>query len=620
MATATNSRVCDRCIRKKVKCDLQRPNCSRCSEAGYTCTYSTERRRPGPPRGTRRQRGPVLTSDPVLSDTPRTNPTISQEIGTVSVLLPAQTQYQQLPAGSLNTQSTVQDSLPDFNELDLGFSPYGTIEASSDSHPRIQGYSVDAAQERNLLISFFDEINSALPLFHKRKFLTRYDEGGIFRDLIITMVTITAKILGPISYWETQDVDLCMSSLLNSTAFASDYSSAQTTIDQFRLECLLAYYDFHQFPGPPAWMRISRLTRKAHALGINHIENPELCTAFDHQYTSDDDVEDWRYVWWGVYCLDSYSNISSGAPFMVDSDSINTALVRRPVTGDDTPPITQAKILLADDVGELWKTCQGIVAAGGSTTDFNIHLITTTVLRQAGQMLKLMIEKRPIKSKATTLKTALSSLRLALPPRYLNPARNMLRAESSADHHIRLTNLLHLHMCRLILSLPQDLATSEADWQEKSQQPLETCQDIVSVAEHWNNHYSARVDPAICLIIFSALWILNLHRRCIANASEPLRACLIQGENTLLLFLEQFSSMWALPKLLIARFKSNEPDSLMTYLEAEQMLRSFKAPFHPKSIQKWQDSSSPTSSASMGDLFGVIDTNMNLVDMWSFNT
>ncbi|KAH6988445.1 hypothetical protein EDB80DRAFT_170604 [Ilyonectria destructans] len=50
----SSTRVCDSCIRKKVKCDLGRPKCSRCFERGHTCTYSSTRRRPGPVPGFKR--------------------------------------------------------------------------------------------------------------------------------------------------------------------------------------------------------------------------------------------------------------------------------------------------------------------------------------------------------------------------------------------------------------------------------------------------------------------------------------------------------------------------------------------------------------------------------------
>ncbi|KAH7240217.1 uncharacterized protein BKA55DRAFT_118125 [Fusarium redolens] len=60
-AQRLSTRVCDNCIRSKVRCDLGQPSCSRCLERGKTCSYSTTRRRPGPApgsgRGSRATRG-----------------------------------------------------------------------------------------------------------------------------------------------------------------------------------------------------------------------------------------------------------------------------------------------------------------------------------------------------------------------------------------------------------------------------------------------------------------------------------------------------------------------------------------------------------------------------------
>lgn len=48
---AQTSRVCDRCISKKVKCNQVRPSCSRCLEDGLTCSYSSVKKKPGPSKG-----------------------------------------------------------------------------------------------------------------------------------------------------------------------------------------------------------------------------------------------------------------------------------------------------------------------------------------------------------------------------------------------------------------------------------------------------------------------------------------------------------------------------------------------------------------------------------------
>lgn len=457
--------------------------------------------------------------------------------------------------------------MPEFGDLSIGFESSPFMMKSVPDQFMFPGYYLNPSQERDMsvpnlyfvvdnsntgtsLLRFFEDIHPAIPLFQRSKFLKSYDDGAACRDLIVTIVTVTAKILGPISFWQSEDIHLCINSLLAATAYDQTSPDFQVDLDQFRRECLLAYYTFHQVPGPPAWMRIGRLTRRAYAMGLNQIEITEMCSAYDSRLITEDEIENWRYAWWCVYCLDSYSNISFSAPFLVELESINTSLVRRSFADSEVPNLP--KIFLPDNVDELWKAVQRVISGPGER-EFNIHIITTTILRQAGIVLRLRCAKKRVRDKTTILKNTLTSLRLALPPGYLNPSRNALAAESSAHHHTRLTNLLHLHMTRLLISLPEDFRNNETEWLNGWQHSLSSCQDITLVVEQWNNQFSSQVDPAICLIIFMAIWITNLQRRCIADSASPLLAHLTQAENMMLLFLEQFSRMWALPHILIRK-------------------------------------------------------------------
>ncbi|CAJ2511999.1 Uu.00g076240.m01.CDS01 [Anthostomella pinea] len=604
---SVNSRVCDRCIRKKVKCEEHIYHCARghltYRFAQVICSVHTALAALKQASHARiRPKGEGLVHHAGLDNG-----------SSGSGSMPTQS-----PPGdpmldrNLASGGTHQQALQDFTELSVEFSPYGSMTAPSDGQFGHTGYYLEPGQERDILVHFFDEVHAAIPLFHESSFIRLYDNGLACRDLIVTIVTVTAKILGPINYWKTEDVHLCMGALLKATASENDSSSTQATLDRFRQECLLAYYEFHQFPGPPSWMRVSRLTRKAYAVGLHQVENPELCSAFDAALTDQDEIEDWRYVWWCVFCLDSYSNISSGAPFIVELESINTALVRRPNCNDTAALASTPKVLLPEEVDHLWKTTQDVVS-GGCMNDFNIHMITTTILRQAGNLLRLRSEGKRLPTRNAALKGTLATLRLALPPRYLNPARNVLRAERSADHHTRLTNILHLQMVRLITSMPQGLEANEAEWMDNWQQTLETCQDIVSVVEHWNSQFSPRVDPAICFITFSALRLLNGHRRCITDPNSPLLASLSQGENVLLLFIEQFSSMWAAPKVLIQQFRDAPTSTPLTYADIDRLLSNFKSPLHPKSLQ-------PSAlSLNSAEIYESLDSTMNFADVWSFN-
>ncbi|KAJ2794171.1 hypothetical protein H4S07_006832, partial [Coemansia furcata] len=45
------SRACDRCRRKKTKCDAKRPTCSHCQAISASCTYLDAAKKRGPPKG-----------------------------------------------------------------------------------------------------------------------------------------------------------------------------------------------------------------------------------------------------------------------------------------------------------------------------------------------------------------------------------------------------------------------------------------------------------------------------------------------------------------------------------------------------------------------------------------
>lgn len=463
------------------------------------------------------------------------------------------------------------------------------------------------------MTEFFEEIHHAIPLFEKSRFLRLYDSGQLRRSLVVTITVITAKLLGPVHDWNPQDLNLCLNALLTVTQENEPVHHGQADLERFQQECLLAYYDFHQSPGPQAWMRIARLSRKAYAVGLHQIENPEMCSAFDSVLATDDIVEDWRFLWWCVYCLDSYSNISSGSPFIIDEQVMNTALPSRPFNEDVEAPWVPSspKLFLPDDTSELWNIAQDIVSHR-KLVGFRLHMVVTTMIRQAGTVQRIRAEKGPGRSSAriVNLKRNLASLRLALPPRYLNPARNVLNTETAPDHHVRLTNIFILHMCRIILSLPGELSEGEEDWMKDWQQALEASEDIVKIVEQWDSRFSAHVDPAICFIVFIALVMLDLHRKSKTNESLGLNTTMTQSERILLLFLEQFGSLWTLPKFLAREFlgslifPSNFTDVVnigvfkewqavhsgnLTLAKIDHILNRIKPPLHPKFGRSYQD-------------------------------
>lgn len=325
------------------------------------------------------------------------------------------------------------------------------------------------------------------------------------------------------------------------------------SLDTFQQACLLAFYEFHQYPGQNAWLRIGQLTRKAYQCGLHQLDNRDQCPLFDTNPMSNDEIEEWRSLWWCIYCLDSYCNITAATPFVVELDSVKTALVHnfQPTDGQF---VSEAAIFLPAETELLWKTSRDITSRGGNF-NFNMHIVTTTILRAAARLSRLWRQNpsERLRSRFDALEHDLSAIRLSLPPRYFNLARNALLNESSSDHHARLISILHLHASRALLSFPVHPEGNESEWLDRWQRTLGYCEDIVLVVREWNAQQCLSVDPAVCLIISETLTIIHLQSQDVANSERELQARLRTHKDLLLLFLEQFAAIWYLPRFLISK-------------------------------------------------------------------
>lgn len=394
-----------------------------------------------------------------------------------------------------------------------------------------------------------EAIHDAVPIFSRARFAFSLRESLYSRDLITTLLIITAKLTGFNFTAGGFDLDARIDLMLSSGSLQEDIFGDSPSLDQFRKACLLAFYEFHQFPGHQAWMRIGKLTRMAYWIGLDQLDTGRALS-LDVDTMSEHDLEDWRLVWWCVYRLDSYANLAAGTPYLIDEALISTAFVR----DEQVPP--KEKIYLPSQPDRLWELISTITSDSRQTSLFNLHIITVTAMRQVGRMLRLRM-LRPRGESPLDIERCLSSVRLALPTNHHNPTRNAFWNESRSDHHARLVTVLHLLMARLLVSLFGCAGKAEGpEWLLSWQKVLESCQDIASISEQWNGAFSLSVDPAMSFIIFTALIFIHLHKRSDTIASPDVRSNLDHCETVLLLQLEQFSSTWTLPRLLIRKFYS----------------------------------------------------------------
>ncbi|KAB5554727.1 hypothetical protein GE09DRAFT_1122170 [Coniochaeta sp. 2T2.1] len=565
------SRVCDSCIRKKAKCDQSRPTCSRCSANGYSCVYSLTRRKPGPQRGFRRGTSQPLTHLP--RSFPHQSPPESQESSTP--------QSHAASATLLSCGHGITD----------GPSPASNHE-SFQRTPGRAGLSdrleILPWEEAYLLERYFEDIHDAISITHKARFYASLELSRISRDLTVSLILVTAKLTNFSFVSDNINIDAHIDELLSLRSFEEDMLGESLSLDQLRKACLLAFYEFHQFPGRSAWIRIGKITRVAYWMGLDRLDDSRITSSLAEK----GDIEDWRLVWWCVYLLDSYTNLSAGTPYLVDEGLVTTALVQEQQSGSisGNVPTDGEKLFLPSEPDRLHKLALTAVCHSPQIPIFNLHIITTTAMRQAGRLL-LLYTRRPradITSSIYDIERNLSSLRLALPTNYLNPMRNSFADETRYEHHGRLVTLLHLSMIRLLVSFLRCASQDEGDeWLLSSQQNLETCQDIASISEQWHSTSVLSVDPAISLIIFTALVFLDVQAKSAVINAGQFQSKVDYCENVLLLHLEQFAKVWTIPRLLILSYKSIHASLMapLSYHDIQLILSRFEAPLHPRWLE-----------------------------------
>lgn len=263
-----------------------------------------------------------------------------------------------------------------------------------------------------------------------------------------------------------------------------------------------------------------------------------------------EDIEEWRYVWWCIYCLDSYSNIVAATPFVVEMEGIRTSLVATSLGGDQGPMGIQ-KIFLPPDTQSLWKVSREMGNLYNPSSYFNMYIVTTTILREAATIYRLRRQNpsESLHERHSRFEVHMSAVILSLPPPFFHETRNAFAKETNVSHHARLICLLQLRAARLLNAINCDVA-DEVEWANSFQSTLAHAQDIVAVVRQWDSRYCLTVDPAICFIIFSVLVLLHLHSIHDQSTQFGILERLESEKSLLLLFLNQFARTWALPKSL----------------------------------------------------------------------
>ncbi|CEL03782.1 Putative Dehydrogenase [Aspergillus calidoustus] len=458
----------------------------------------------------------------------------------------------------------------------------GSVQHRSVS-PSCSSYlHFSAQQEEDLIRGFFDIAQDANPIFCRDRFLHRYHNSLCNQDLITTVAIITGKLTRFSMGDDGPNLDEELDSLLSSSLLEDDLVGDTPSLDQFRKAYILAFYEFHDFPGHHSWLRIGRVIRMAYRIGLDRLDHMRALY-LDWSMISEEDIQEWRTLWWRLYRLDAYSNLASGTPYLIDDAIINTSFsLSHQATN------TSQAILLPPNGNGLSALLPAITSDPETLLD-NIHNITAATLRQAGVVLRMRMLKwqAGILAQVSLVERQLTTLRLALPPGWLNPRRSAFSNEAPINHHARLITVFHLRKAQLLLSLIMCGQREADDWPASWQRVLETCQDIAALAAHWDSAFCLTVDPAITFTIFTTLIFFDLHRKSGALLDDAVRASIEHDITILHLLLKHFARIWTQARLLALSFESfsQSVSGPLSSYHITLILSRFEAPLHPRWLE-----------------------------------
>ncbi|KAG4283260.1 hypothetical protein FPRO06_09933 [Fusarium proliferatum] len=445
---AQSNRVCDRCIQKKVKCDLGYPSCSNCCDAGERCVYSRVRKRPGPSKGSRR----VAKRPKKVDQSPENDFTTGQS--TVS--------RQIMPI-------TPQLTLDDAETLMLHCSLLLPTQA------------FELGQR------FGCTINTVFPLFRRESLLEQLQNGTICGALLPIIYALSTKGTETNFLSGNVDVHAALVSLAESAKIEAESVTEPLALNQWRTACLLAWYCFHQTPGNSEAIRITMLTQKAYQCGLHQIDSLENQESFGWDNMGEELLEDWRHVWWAVYILDCCASFSTATPHQVETESIRTALVQNKPQLDINQSTPSEKLFLPPDRADLWRLAQDIASSGGDNAA-SLHQVISILLKEVVTTYRRRCQNPSVSSEQnmSALEDYLSAVQLALPSNYMRQTRDILRGETDNNCHWRLMTLLKIHSARLLMRLPCGTLNTPG-WDIRWEENLEICYRMVEVIQKWDS-------------------------------------------------------------------------------------------------------------------------------------
>ncbi|OBT63479.1 hypothetical protein VE03_08093 [Pseudogymnoascus sp. 23342-1-I1] len=407
-----------------------------------------------------------------------------------------------------------------------------------------------------LICLYFDHIQPIFPMFRKPMFHQRFHENQIPESLLNAMFAMSSRfvptsdifrVFGKFSTpWEN------FAKLAHQQSHDRLEENSAICLDDIKTACLLAIHEYTNYPGRKAWMYVGNAVRLSLASRLHQIDiRGNSCGL------SDADREEWRFVWWAIWKLDSTINVTAVMPFGIDCHTIGSALVSTTVA-DFTNGITKQSTgtLLDTDSAKSWRAVREMQSRDPGD-GFNIHLLAVSLLRGVSQcQQRLYANSTPEEiARMMALRNTFSCMRLALPAWYFNAAKHP--SEQFHSHRHRLETIIMFHTAHLIINEPvRTLGTEQAhiitgDSLSCWQSSITYAEDLAGVFHHWESEYFAVADPVISCAIWHAHCGLTIHKMSFTDDGNSEVATRIDNALDLLsISLENFARWWQIARIL----------------------------------------------------------------------
>ncbi|KAF2013871.1 hypothetical protein BU24DRAFT_424906 [Aaosphaeria arxii CBS 175.79] len=403
-AATTQSRVlpgraCEACNRKKTKCDMRRPSCGLCLRTGTSCRFPSTRKKPlrtnahpmksqaCRPSNTLSNLLELIDSEPCVSEAidnllrqeiPRTP--LRDPLEETSLQDDQQSQHHRKSSCSssieqvTNRSQLEQSSEPAFEDetcsdtasihsLSNRVKSQTAHQPSSENSRSIQP-PVSASLALDLIRLFFVKIQPWLPLFHRPRFETRYQ--NLFSQSSLQLSTLKTDerflLYSLFSLSARYSVHPDLQSINGSRRGDEFAEYAKQLYQGLREEpepsftwaqgcVLLAFHIYTSGPTHQGWMLIGVCSRLVYEFGLSNLDSAdwEPINSVEHI-----DKEELRRVWWSVYELDMFASSISLQPYSIDRKQM---AVNLPIT-DDIWFTSAAAVSspLVEDAGQSWES------------------------------------------------------------------------------------------------------------------------------------------------------------------------------------------------------------------------------------------------------------------------